>query len=795
MNARVEFSRWFLEEFDEGKSPKFRFVVTGDGAWFHKSDPETKQQSMRKTVTSHWHVDNCLPKVFDKLQGGRPKSILKKHFLRHDNAPAHRASKTLPFVGASGIQLIQPPPCDFWLFSGVKQPLRGKVFKTIDDVIEAVNTQLNRLRKEDFEQCFQSWIYRFKKCKDIGGKYAEHSVAGAFDVGEASCPGGWPRNYAEPTNGIVGSECPMKYGCFWIQDLVHSLRVIDLQKILPILGNSKLTKSYIPKAQLQAKIIHELQKPQSFHKVASALAAVREEAKAMGKDRMGRRPRKVNPDDPDLASPKLDPQQYTSGIGYHTSQPSSFMDPFMGVGGAPWAPLHPSTSSTPDPRMESHPSYNTLPQIDPSGMVRRPDIDMKTLHFFQKLEEIVKPTTLITTPYSKSQQQFIQFCLSPNEVNSIKNNYNPRRSKELIYLIQSVELVEMEPFYEWFYESILWLVTVETKSETELIHEVKAYKAGTRPGMTPKRPSCPLNITALCRLSPEVSNSGTVCWRNETNATYAFQINLVRRLTPAELFSQIWSHGISDPLITINLIKQKLRRDSSSDVCLDMTSLPASLNCPLNLRRLQYPCRAKDLCTHVQCFDALTYLEMNDLNPTWVCPLCKKVTPFDKLIIDGYFLQVLSQAGDSDDVVLNPDASWSLPNGSKKNVIEPMIRTTYDIPTLPSYLNEAVKGPPPDDAPSRSSGSSSGSGKSGKGDSVEVVDLVSDSDDDEREEAAATSSTKVEAEEKEDRSSSSGASSPIVISGPTSTFRRRVVLDDSSENESNPCSPEIIELD
>ena len=30
-----------------------------------------------------------------------------------------------------------------------------------------------------------------------------------------------------------------------------------------------------------------------------------------------------------LPSFRLDPQQYTSGISYHTSQPSSFMDPFM----------------------------------------------------------------------------------------------------------------------------------------------------------------------------------------------------------------------------------------------------------------------------------------------------------------------------------------------------------------------------------------------------------------------------------------------------------------------------------
>jgi transposase len=87
--------------------------------------------------------------------------------LHHDNAPTHTASKTILFIGASGINLIEPPPyspdlapCDFWLFAKVKEPLRGKVFRTREELIEAVNSQLDLLTKYDFKQCFQDWLWR-----------------------------------------------------------------------------------------------------------------------------------------------------------------------------------------------------------------------------------------------------------------------------------------------------------------------------------------------------------------------------------------------------------------------------------------------------------------------------------------------------------------------------------------------------------------------------------------------------------------------------------------------------------
>lgn len=51
--------------------------------------------------------------------------------------------------------------------------------------------------------------------------------------------------------------------------------------------------------------------------------------------------------------------------------------------------------------------------------------------------------------------------------------------------------------------------------------------------------------------------------------------------------------------------------------------------------RMQQPCRGIG-CRHVQCFDALSYLHMNERRPAWLCPVCHKPAKWQDLRIDGY---------------------------------------------------------------------------------------------------------------------------------------------------------------
>lgn len=71
----------------------------------------------------------------------------------------------------------------------------------------------------------------------------------------------------------------------------------------------------------------------------------------------------------------------------------------------------------------------------------------------------------------------------------------------------------------------------------------------------------------------------------------------------------------------------------ASDPDVVATSQIISLKCPLSYMRLQTACRAYG-CSHVQCFDATSYLQLQEQGPQWVCPICNKPAPYEQLAID-----------------------------------------------------------------------------------------------------------------------------------------------------------------
>ena len=51
-------------------------------------------------------------------------------------------------------------PCDFWLFSKLKEKLRGCHFETIEEMKEAVMKVIDMLTQEDFHRAFQKLLER-----------------------------------------------------------------------------------------------------------------------------------------------------------------------------------------------------------------------------------------------------------------------------------------------------------------------------------------------------------------------------------------------------------------------------------------------------------------------------------------------------------------------------------------------------------------------------------------------------------------------------------------------------------
>lgn len=94
-------------------------------------------------------------------------------------------------------------------------------------------------------------------------------------------------------------------------------------------------------------------------------------------------------------------------------------------------------------------------------------------------------------------------------------------------------------------------------------------------------------------------------------------------------------------------------------MCGPLFSLSLSLSFRFPL--LSVLCRAST-CSHLQCFDASLYLQMNERKPTWNCPVCDKSAIYESLVIDGYFQDVLNSpilSSDTNEIQLNKDGSWS----------------------------------------------------------------------------------------------------------------------------------------
>ncbi|XP_077543274.1 E3 SUMO-protein ligase PIAS2-like [Haemaphysalis longicornis] len=179
-----------------------------------------------------------------------------------------------------------------------------------------------------------------------------------------------------------------------------------------------------------------------------------------------------------------------------------------------------------------------------------------------------------------------------------------------------------------------------------------------KPGEQLKRPGRPLSIVSLCHLSSATPNRISVTWTySKFGPVYALAVYLVRKLSPATLLERLKVTALGNPVYTTNEIKLMLRQDP--DCQISTTTLRWSLMCPLSKMRMATPCRAMT-CSHLQCFDLLFFLQMNERKPTWICPVCGKPAPFSMLLIDGLFKEVAEKAPrDCCEVQFHEDGSWS----------------------------------------------------------------------------------------------------------------------------------------
>ncbi|KAJ4232087.1 E3 SUMO-protein ligase pli1 [Fusarium solani] len=186
--------------------------------------------------------------------------------------------------------------------------------------------------------------------------------------------------------------------------------------------------------------------------------------------------------------------------------------------------------------------------------------------------------------------------------------------------------------------------------------EIKANLRGlkNKPGSTR-----PVDITKALRLRPHYTNNVEFTYAL-TNKKFYLVLNLCRVTTVDELVTRI-STGRRIP---IDMVKKELN-EKAQDPDVVATSQVLSLKCPLSYMRLSLPCRGLS-CSHIQCFDATSYLQLQEQGPQWQCPICSKAAPFDQLAVDEYVKDILTRTSKSlESVTIEPDGEWHLKNSDE----------------------------------------------------------------------------------------------------------------------------------
>ncbi|XP_053675228.1 E3 SUMO-protein ligase PIAS2 [Anopheles nili] len=366
------------------------------------------------------------------------------------------------------------------------------------------------------------------------------------------------------------------------------------------------------------------------------------------------------------------------------------------------------------------PGYNDYPI--------HPDVQLKKLAFFDVMATLLKPATLVpSNTTQRVQEGSFYFHLTPQQAMEIALNRdlsNPSKIEHVVQVQLRFCLLETTCEQDDYFPPNI-VVKVNNKL-CPLPNPIPTNK----PGVEPKRPPRPVNITPNVKISPLVANHIVVSWCTEYNRGYAAACYLVRKLTSAQLLQRLKIKGVKAADYTRALIKEKLNEDADCEIA--TTMLKVSLICPLGKMRMSTPCRSST-CSHLQCFDASLYLQMNERKPTWNCPVCDKPAVYNNLVIDGYFQEVLAStklSTEDTEIQLHNDGSWSARvKQSDSNDGSPS-KVVHKVEVISDDIEVITTDPPKPSVVSQTSVISTNEPTSTTT-SGEMVDLtLSDSDDD-----------------------------------------------------------------
>ncbi|KAG8532030.1 uncharacterized protein KY384_003666 [Bacidia gigantensis] len=199
--------------------------------------------------------------------------------------------------------------------------------------------------------------------------------------------------------------------------------------------------------------------------------------------------------------------------------------------------------------------------------------------------------------------------------------------------------------------------------------DVKANLRGlkNKPGTTR-----PADITGLLRKRAGYNNELLITYALTKNR-FNLVVNLVKQIPVESLVLELKQGKL---ISKDRVLREMQSRAEDQDIV--ATSSVLSLKCPLSYMRIDVPCRST-VCKHNQCFDATSFLQLQEQAPTWSCPVCHENVKFSNLQVDQYVEDILKSTPRSvDQVTIEPSGHWSIKGEEKPLLSSSKRQTSYE---------------------------------------------------------------------------------------------------------------------
>lgn len=131
-----------------------------------------------RTLTGELYAEIVRDKLRPAIRRKRAELLDSGVILLHDNARPHLTHHVTDLLDSWQWEVLQHPPyspdlspCDYFLFSRMKKPLRGVKYQDVDAINVAVRNSLRSLTEEDFSLGIPQLVHRWQKCWDADGLY------------------------------------------------------------------------------------------------------------------------------------------------------------------------------------------------------------------------------------------------------------------------------------------------------------------------------------------------------------------------------------------------------------------------------------------------------------------------------------------------------------------------------------------------------------------------------------------------------------------------------------------------